>query len=122
MFQGEARAALRLYETVFPQFETRTLEMIKDEVGAETGEVASALIAIAGQEIMVVDSPPVHDFTFTPSASIFIECDDEAELRQLAEGLAEGGQALMPTDNYGFSQLFAWIADRYGVSWQLNLA
>ncbi|MEL6662392.1 MAG: VOC family protein, partial [Pseudomonadota bacterium] len=29
--------------------------------------------------------------------------------------------ALMPMDNYGFSQRFAWVNDKFGVSWQLNL-
>ena len=28
---------------------------------------------------------------------------------------------MMPPDNYGFSRKFAFIQDRYGVSWQLNL-
>jgi len=36
--------------------------------------------------------------------------------------LAEGGRVLMPLNNYGFSQRFGWLADRFGVSWQLNLA
>jgi len=33
----------------------------------------------------------------------------------------EGGTPLMPLDNYGFSRLFAWHNDRYGVSRPLLL-
>ncbi len=29
---------------------------------------------------------------------------------------------LMPLDNYGFSKKFGRTNDRFGVSWQLNLA
>ena len=36
--------------------------------------------------------------------------------------LAEGGQTLMPLDAYPFSKRYAWLNDRYGMSWQLTLA
>ncbi|KAB2903080.1 MAG: VOC family protein, partial [Burkholderiaceae bacterium] len=36
--------------------------------------------------------------------------------------LADEGKILMPLNNYGFSQRFAWLSDRFGVSWQINLA
>jgi predicted 3-demethylubiquinone-9 3-methyltransferase (glyoxalase superfamily) len=33
-----------------------------------------------------------------------------------------GGSDLMPIYNYGVSRKFAWVNDRFGVSWQLNLS
>jgi predicted 3-demethylubiquinone-9 3-methyltransferase (glyoxalase superfamily) len=119
MFQGQARDALALYREVFPDFEELFLQAHPE--GPQAEQVAMARIRIGGQEILLNDSPPVHAFTFTPSSSIFIDCDDEAQLRRLAGGLGEGGGVMMPIDGYGFSRLFTWIADRFGVSWQLNL-
>ena len=119
MFQGQAQGALALYRESFPDFEQLVLQ--KHPPGAMAGQVAMARVRIGGQEIMLNDSPPVHAFTFTPSTSTFIECDDEAQLRDLADRLADGGAVMMAVDNYGFSLLFAWVADRFGVSWQLNL-
>jgi predicted 3-demethylubiquinone-9 3-methyltransferase (glyoxalase superfamily) len=119
MFQGQAQAALALYRDTFPDFEQMLLQ--EHPPGPMADQVAMARIRIGGQEIMLNDSPPVHDFTFTPSSSIFVECDDEAQLRELAAKLGDGGGVMMGIGNYGFSKLFTWIADRFGVSWQLNL-
>lgn len=119
MFQGEARAALTHYRDTFPDYEELLLQDHPD--GPQVGQVAMAHIRVGGLEIRLYDSPRVHDFTFTPSTSTFIDCDDEAQLRALAAKLGEGGRMLMPVDSYGFSTLFAWVADRFGVSWQLNL-
>ena len=64
----------------------------------------------------------MHDFGFTPSVSLFVECQDEAELEKLFAELSGEGRVLMPLGDYGFSRRFGWCNDRYGVSWQLNLA
>ena len=78
-------------------------------------------MSLGGQRVMVSDSYISHDFTFTPSLSLFVTCEDEAELERLTAELGQDGRTLMPLDNYGFSQRFAWVEDRFGVSWQLNL-
>ncbi len=63
-----------------------------------------------------------HGFGFTPAMSLFVECESEAELDAAFGRLSEGGNVLMPVGNYGFSSRFGWLTDRFGVSWQLNLA
>lgn len=42
------------------------------------------------------------------------------ELHTLSESLADGGKVHMPADNYGFSQQFTWVEDKFGVNWQMN--
>ncbi|MCB1391609.1 MAG: VOC family protein [Nitrobacter sp.] len=40
----------------------------------------------------------------------------------VSDELSADGKSLMPLDDYGFSRRFAWVADRFGVSWQLDLS
>ncbi|MCA9071131.1 MAG: VOC family protein, partial [Planctomycetaceae bacterium] len=56
-----------------------------------------------------------------PSMSMFVDCADEDEIDTLFAKLSSGGGVMMPLGDYGFSRKFAWVTDRYGVSWQLNL-
>ena len=62
-----------------------------------------------------------RDLRFTPSTSTFLTVETEAGVDALAEALGEGGKTMMPAGNYGFSKRFAWVQDRFGVSWQINL-
>ena len=120
MFQGQGQDALALYREAFPDFALLLLEE-HPEGDAQAGQIRSCRIRVGGLEIMLFDSAPVHDFSFTPATSFMIDCDHEAQLRALAQKLGDGGKTMMPIDSYGFSALFTWIADRFGVSWQLNL-
>jgi predicted 3-demethylubiquinone-9 3-methyltransferase (glyoxalase superfamily) len=71
--------------------------------------------------VLASDSPVKHAFDFTPSLSFFVDCTSDEEQRRLFAELSDGGAVMMPLDDYGFSKRFAWVADRFGVSWQLNL-
>ena len=80
-----------------------------------------ATFELNGNMFMCSDSPPVHDWNFSPAVSNYIECDSETELEKLFSKLSENGKVTMPLSNYGFSQKFGWAIDQFGVSWQLNL-
>jgi predicted 3-demethylubiquinone-9 3-methyltransferase (glyoxalase superfamily) len=122
MFQGQvAEEAMNFYVSLLPG--SKIIDIVRygpGEAGAE-GSVMKASFSLAGQTVMCIDSPVKHAFTFTPAFSFFIECESEEEIRRLSSALLEGGVALMPLDNYGFSRQFTWVNDRYGVSWQMNL-
>jgi predicted 3-demethylubiquinone-9 3-methyltransferase (glyoxalase superfamily) len=53
---------------------------------------------------------------------LYVNCGSEEEIDDLYSKLVEGGGTLMPLGSYGFSRKFGWVADRFGVTWQLNLA
>ncbi|QFG00640.1 VOC family protein [Psychrobacillus glaciei] len=122
MFEGQAEAAINFYTSVFRDFKIIRLAHYGADGPGKEGEVSQAAFNINGQEFLCTDSFVQHAFTFTPSLSLFVECDSEEEIDEAYDKLLEGGQSLMPIDKYPFSKKFGWIQDKFGVSWQLNLA
>jgi predicted 3-demethylubiquinone-9 3-methyltransferase (glyoxalase superfamily) len=122
MFEGRAEEAMTLYTSLFADSEVLSVTRYgPNEAGAE-GSVQHATFSLAGQQFMCIDSYVSHPFSFTPATSIYVQCADDAEIERLYAELSKDGSGLMPLDNYGFSTRFAWVNDRFGVSWQLNLA
>lgn len=121
MFEGKAEEAMTLYVSLFNGSVTAVEKYGPGGPGPE-GTVKRAEFTLNGHRLACIDSPVKHAFTFTPSASLFVECADEVELDKAFATLSEGGAVLMPPGNYGFSRKFTWVNDRFGVSWQLNLA
>lgn len=121
MFEGKAGEAVNFYVSLFPNSAIQSLERFSGGDGGPEGTVKQCHFTVAGQPLRCFDSPAKHGFTFTPSISLFVDCESEAELDAAFAKLSEGGAVMMPPGNYGFSTKFAWVGDRFGVSWQLNL-
>jgi predicted 3-demethylubiquinone-9 3-methyltransferase (glyoxalase superfamily) len=117
MFQGgHAEKAMNLYVSLFDDGEVLDVtRWQKGEQGTE-GSIKLARFRAAGQSVLASDSPVKHAFDFTLSWSFFVDCPSGEEQERLFAAV------LMPLDDYGFSKRFGWVADRFGVSWQLNLA
>ncbi|WP_132991651.1 VOC family protein [Gordonia zhaorongruii] len=70
------------------------------------------------------------DSTFRPDPAISMMVnfdpaaipDARTYFDEVWAALTDGGQVLMPAGEYPFSQRYGWVADRYGVNWQLILA
>ncbi|GAK07614.1 VOC family protein [Geomicrobium sp. JCM 19038] len=122
MFQGGvAERAMNQYVDCFDDAEIQTITRYGSDQPAREGTVMQATFRIKDQEFMCIDSDISHGFDFTPSFSIYITCESLEEFDQLYNKLSEDGFTMMPPDNYGFSTRFAWLNDRFGVSWQLNV-
>jgi predicted 3-demethylubiquinone-9 3-methyltransferase (glyoxalase superfamily) len=121
MFEGKAEEVFTFYVGLIPNSEiVEVTRYAAGEPGPE-GSIKLALVRLAGQPVLCTDSFVSHGFSFTPSFSLFVVCESEAELERIFAALSDGGGVLMPPGDYGFSRRFGWINDRFGVSRQLNL-
>ena len=123
MFQeGNAEEAMNFYTSIIEDSHITSIVRYGANESGDEGTVMMASFSLKGQEFMCIDSNVKHQFSFTPSFSIYITCDSEEEINNLYQTLIDGGQALMPIGDYGFSKRFGWLNDRFGISWQLNLS
>ena len=122
LFEGKAEEAMNFYVSLFTGAQVLDIVRYGANGGGAEGSVKKARFSMGGQTILCTDSTVKHAFSFTPSFSFFVECESESEISRLYDALVATGTAFMPIGNYGFSSKFAWVNDRYGVSWQLNLA
>ncbi|GGO62771.1 VOC family protein [Nonomuraea cavernae] len=123
MFQGnDAEEAMTYYMSLFDDSEILSISRYDADGPGKEGTVQHALFTLAGQPYMAIDSHVKHDFGFTPSISLYVNCESADEIERLYAALLDKGGALMPLGSYGFSTKFGWVNDRFGVSWQLNLA
>jgi predicted 3-demethylubiquinone-9 3-methyltransferase (glyoxalase superfamily) len=121
MFAGKAEEAMNFYVSLFENSAVTNITRYGPGGPGAEGSVMHATFSLAGQQFMCIDSPVKHNFSFTPSLSLYIDCGSEEEIDAVFARLAEGGMVLMPLDRYPFSSKFGWVNDRYGVSWQVNL-
>src|SRR5688500_2530058 len=107
---GKAEEAVKLYTSLFKNSEIKHIDYWKaGEPGGKEGLVKHATFTLDGLEYMASENTFEHNFTFTPSMSIYVNCEDENELDTLFHKLSENGKVMMEPDNYGFSKKFGWL-------------
>ncbi|MCK0159625.1 VOC family protein [Allomuricauda sp. F6463D] len=118
---NNAEEAMNFYIDLFDNSKVIEIHRYGKDGPGKEGTVEKALFELNGKQFICSDSFIQHEWTFTPAVSNWVECENDKEIEQLFKRLSENGDVKMPLDNYGFSKQFAFVEDRFGVSWQLNL-
>jgi predicted 3-demethylubiquinone-9 3-methyltransferase (glyoxalase superfamily) len=118
---GRAAEALEFYRAHVPDVTVGNVMPLDDPSDPTRTGLQRAEFTIGDARFVAFDGPGPHEFSFTPAVSVWLELDNLATLQTVVHALADGGRTLMPLGDYGFSEQFAWVDDRFGVSWQLNL-
>ncbi|HMS65411.1 MAG TPA: VOC family protein, partial [Ignavibacteria bacterium] len=72
---------------------------------------------IAGKKILGLNGGPL--FKINPSISLFITCDTDEEIESIWKKLSDGGKIMMAFDKYPWSEKYGWVADKFGMTWQI---
>lgn len=106
--KGRAEEAMRLYAGIFPGGRIVQVEHFGPGEGPE-GTVKHGRFLLSGQEMIAMDSPVDHGFTFNEALSLEVMCRDQDEVDRYWTALAEGGE----------QGPCGWLKDRFGLSWQI---
>jgi predicted 3-demethylubiquinone-9 3-methyltransferase (glyoxalase superfamily) len=132
-FHGNAEEAMNFYISVFENAEVvHVIRARSEDAGWTEGTLQYGIFKIASQQVVCMNAPPPGsrgndiapwpEFEFNPAMTIYVERDSEEGFDKLYEALSEGGDKYLPAQSYGFSPKFAWVNDRYGISWRINLS
>jgi predicted 3-demethylubiquinone-9 3-methyltransferase (glyoxalase superfamily) len=102
-----AKAAAEFYVSVFPN----------SKIHQDTGMVCS--FEVMGTKLIGLNGGP--KYKVNKAVSYFVYCGNEINIDELYAQLKEGGEVLFPLDKYDWSPRYAWVQDKFGVNWQLDI-
>ena len=103
MFNDQLEAAIAFYTPTFPDSEVRQVSR-----KGQDGAITAAQFVVGGQAFMGYNGGPY--FTFSQGFSLFVDCEDQAEVDGYWDRLVAAGAT--PSQ-------CGWITDPFGVTWQI---
>ncbi len=115
-YDKEAVEAAQWYVGLFEDSKIINIGTLSD---TPSGDVETVDFQLAGMRFSAISAGPY--FALNPSVSLMVACSNPEEVDRLYTNLSAGGTELMPLGEYPFSKRYAWIQDKYGLSWQIML-
>jgi PhnB protein len=123
-FEGNARAAMKFYATVFGgELTLTTFGQYGAKEPALRNKIMHAMLETEhGLALMASDLAP--DMTYSPGNNITISLsgDDAETLRGFWKKLSRGGQVAMPLEKQMWGDEFGQCTDKFGIAWMVNIA
>ena len=104
-FDNNAKEAASFYCSIFTE----------SSITSENPIVVS--FKLGGEKFIALNGGPL--FKPNPSISMFALFETEDETKNAWDKLNDGGTVLMPLDKYPWSNLYGWVQDKFGISWQV---
>jgi len=115
-FDKEAVNAVNFYVSLFPDSKVIGKSTIS---GKSDGGVDILTFHLWGQGFMAINSGT--SYKINPSISFYVYCGSINEIERLYQELSNGGMVMMPLDKYPWSEKYAWVQDKFGLTWQLDI-
>lgn len=115
-FDKDSVTAAKWYVSLFENSEIIHIGELHD---TPSGDVETVDFKLADVTFSAISAGPY--FSLNPSISLIVACETAEEVDRLYSHLSEGASELMPLGEYPFSKHYVWLADKYGVNWQLFL-
>ncbi|MBI2508034.1 VOC family protein [Candidatus Woesearchaeota archaeon] len=115
-YDKEAKEAARFYTSIFPNSKIKNITTLHN---TPSGDCDIVSFELSRQAFMAINAGPL--FKFNPSISFLVACKTKEEVDVLWKKLSKEGSTLMELGSYPFSGRYAWLQDKYGLSWQLML-
>lgn len=122
MFNGSAREAMQLYHQLFGgELILQTYAEAPMESDPAHGDlVMHAHLDSEQIQIMASDGPPGSTITVGDNVNVTIVGDDQQQLGEWFEALAEDGNVTLPYEKQFWGDICGNVVDRFGVPWMLN--
>ncbi|HVF15017.1 MAG TPA: VOC family protein [Acidimicrobiales bacterium] len=122
-FDGNARAAMEFYESVFGG--TLTLNTFGEfgQDGPAADKIMHGMLESAsGFTIMGADTPPGVEHSPGTNMAVSLSGDDAEELRGYWEKLSASGAVTVPLETQMWGDEFGMCIDQFGIGWMVNIA
>ena len=122
-FQGRAREAMELYHSILGgELELYAADDQGSPRPAEPGDrIQHARLSGDGFLIVGSDGHPSYPPTNGDNLALALVGSDRAAMESAFAKLSEGGQVKMPLSEGPWGGAAAWLCDRFGINWNLDL-